>query len=99
METPCCQKKFEFQKNTRHKISVPLAIRTNHPRKKFQTFQKIPESYRSTKPTTDCVMNSERGALVRRSIPPSGHSVHNTAGDMWRTPARPLIQRYLFKDV
>ena len=25
METPCCQKKFEFQKNTRHKISVPLA--------------------------------------------------------------------------
>ena len=56
-------------------------------------------SYRSTKPTTDCVMNSERGALVRRSIPPSGHSVHNTAGDMWRTPARRLIQRYLFNDV
>ena len=31
--------------------------------------------------TNDCVMNSERGAIVRCSEPPSGHSVHNTAGD------------------
>ena len=99
METPCCQKKFEFQKNTRHKISVPLAIRTNLPRKKFQTSKKCRKNELSIDKTNDCVMNSERGALVRGSIPPSGHSVHNTAGDMWRTPARRLIQRYLFKDV
>ena len=35
---------------------------------------------------------SERGALVRGSDPPSGHSVHTTAGDTWRAPARRLIQ-------
>ena len=31
--------------------------------------------------TNDCAMKSERGALDRDSDPPSGHSVHNTAGD------------------
>ena len=36
-------------------------------------------------------MKSERGALVRGSDPPSGHSVHKTAGDTWRAPARRLI--------
>ena len=45
--------------------------------------------------TDDCVMKSERGALVRGSDPPSGHSVHNTAGDTWRAPARCLIQKHL----
>ena len=45
--------------------------------------------------TNDCVMKSERGALVRDSDPPSDHSVYNTAGDMWRTPARRLIQNHL----
>ena len=49
--------------------------------------------------TNDCVMNSERGALVRGSDPPSGHSVHNTAGDTWTAPARRLIQKYLFTGV
>ena len=49
--------------------------------------------------TNDCVMNSERGALVRGSDPPSGHSVHNTAGYTWRAPARRLIQKYLFTGV
>ena len=39
-----------------------------------------------------CVMKSERGALVRGSDPPSGHSVHTTTGVMWRAPARCLIQ-------
>ena len=33
-------------------------------------------------------MNSERGALFRGSNPPQGHSVHTTAGDMWRAPGR-----------
>ena len=46
--------------------------------------------------TNDCVMSSERDALVRGSDPPSGHRVHNTAGDTWRAPARRLIQKYLF---
>ena len=39
-------------------------------------------------------MKSERGAPVRGSDPPSGHSVHNTAGDTWRVPARRLIQTH-----
>ena len=33
-------------------------------------------------------MKSERGALVRGYDRPSGHSVHNTAGDMWGAPGR-----------
>ena len=44
--------------------------------------------------TSDCVINSERGALVRGSDPPSGHSVHNTAGDTWRAPVRRLIRKH-----
>ena len=43
--------------------------------------------------TNDCVIKSKRGALVRGFDPPSGHSVHSTAGDMWRAPARRLIQK------
>ena len=44
----------------------------------------------------DCAMKSERDALVRGSDPPSGHSsVHKTAGDTWRAPARRLIQTHL----
>ena len=45
--------------------------------------------------TNDCAMESERGALVRGSDPPSSHSVHNTNGDRWRAPARRLIQTHL----
>ena len=40
-------------------------------------------------------MKSERGALVRGSDPPSGHSVHKTTDDRWRVPARRLIQTHL----
>ena len=32
--------------------------------------------------TNDSVINPERGAPYRSSNTPSGHSVHNTAGDM-----------------
>ena len=45
--------------------------------------------------SNDCAMKSERGALVKGSDPPSGHSVHKTAGDTWRAPARRLIQTHL----
>ena len=45
--------------------------------------------------TNDCAMKSERGALVRGSDPPSGHSVYKTTGDTWRAPARRLIQTHL----
>ena len=41
--------------------------------------------------TNDCAMKYERGAPVRGSDPPSGHSVHKTTGDRWRAPARRLI--------
>ena len=40
-------------------------------------------------------MKSERGALVRGSDPPSGHSIHTTAGGMWPASARRLIQKHL----
>ena len=49
----------------------------------------------STDKTNDCAMKSERCALVRGSDPPSGHSVHKTAGDTWRVPARRQIQKLL----
>ena len=42
--------------------------------------------------TNNCAMKSDRGALVRGSNPPSGHSVHKSTGDRWRAPARRLIQ-------
>ena len=45
--------------------------------------------------TNECIMKSEWGALFRGSDPPSGRSVHNTAGDTWRAPARRLIQKHL----
>ena len=45
--------------------------------------------------TNDCVMKSERGALVRGSDPPSGHSDPGTAGDMWQGPAWRLIPKHL----
>ena len=44
--------------------------------------------------TNECIMKSEWGALFRGSDPPSGRSVHNTAGDTWRAPARRLIQTH-----
>ena len=43
----------------------------------------------------DCATKSERGAPVRGSDPPFGHSVHRTNGDRWRAPARRLIQTHL----
>ena len=45
--------------------------------------------------TNDCAMKSERGAPVRGSDPPSGHSVHKTTGDRWWAPAWRLIQTHL----
>ena len=117
------KKKKNF-KDTRLKISVPLAISTNikkvssklskKPGKKTpgQMFgQDRPEKnsakrlirsgeipsprQTSINKTNGFVMNSERGALIRGSDPPSGHSVHNTAGDAWRALARRLIQKHL----
>ena len=49
----------------------------------------------SSDKTNDCAMKSERGAPVRGSDPPSGHSVRKTTGDTWRAPARRLIQTQL----
>ena len=45
--------------------------------------------------TNDCAIHTERGALVKGYDPPSGYSVHHTAGDRWRAPARHLIQNHL----
>ena len=45
--------------------------------------------------TYDCAMKYERGALVRGSDPPSGHSVHKTTGDTRRAPARCPIKTHL----
>ena len=49
----------------------------------------------SSDKNNDCAMKSERGAPVRGSDPPSGHSVHKTTDDRWRAPARRLIPTYL----
>ena len=77
---------------------------SNFPKKPKKTFLliglvrsgEIPSPQRtSIDKTNDCVMNSARGALGRAFDPPSGHSVHNTAGDTWRAPARRLIQKHL----
>ena len=46
--------------------------------------------------TNDCAMKSERGALVRGSDPPFGHSVHKKTGDRWRASARRLIQKHIW---
>ena len=45
--------------------------------------------------TNHCAMKSERDALIRGSDPPCGHSIHKTAGDTWRAPARRLIQTHV----
>ena len=45
--------------------------------------------------TNDFAMKSERGAPVRGSDPPSGHSVYKTTVDRWRAPATRLIQTHL----
>ena len=55
----------------------------------------IPSPWQSSiDKTNDCAMKSERGALVRVSDSPSGHSVHETICDTWRAPARRLIQTH-----
>ena len=109
-------------KDTRHNMSVQLAMSTNLEQKKNEKIipgqmwgqdrpeknwarwlirsGEIPSPRRtSIDKTNGCVMHSERRALVRDSDPPSGHSVHNTAGDTWRAPAGRLIQKYLFTGV
>ena len=49
----------------------------------------------STDKTNDCVMNYERGALVRGSDPPYGQRVHTMAGDMWRALTRRMTKKQL----
>ena len=99
-------------KDTRRKISVPLAMSINLQKKSSKPSKKNrkkkswgdlgPRSAReklsqmlvrsgeipslrqtSIDKTNDCAMKSERGALVRGADPPSGHSVHKTAGHMY----------------
>ena len=49
--------------------------------------------------TNDCVMNSERNALVRGSDPPKGHRVHTMSGDTWRALARRSKEKQAAADV
>ena len=49
--------------------------------------------------TNDCVMDYERGALVRGSDPPLGHRVHTVSGDMWWTLAMLMIKTQLVAGV
>ena len=55
----------------------------------------IPSPRQTPIDKTNDGMKHERGALVRGSDPRSGHSVDETAGDMWRLPARRLIPNHL----
>ena len=66
-----------------------IGVRKTQPNKGLIQSGEIPSPrQRSKDKTNDCVINSERGALVRGSDPPFGHGVHKTTGDRWRAPAR-----------
>ena len=93
------KKKFQtFQKPRKKKNPGPI-LGQDEPEKNSQMFARSGEipspGHTSMDKTNDCGVKSERGALVRRSDPPSGHSVHKTTGDRWRAPARRLIQTHL----
>ena len=88
-------------KATAPKLRVPSAGRRcgarpeNHSAKCLIRNDEITSPRRtSIDETSGCAIKSDR-AQVRGSDPPSGHSVHNTAGDMWRALARRLIQKHL----
>ena len=89
----------ELKKNTEKKNPGQM-LGQDRPEKNsakcsFHSKRRDSESSTDIDKTSDCAMKAERGALVRGSDPPSGHSVHETAGDTWRAPARRLIQTHL----
>ena len=72
-----------FGRDRPEKNSAECLIRSGEIRSPRQT---------SIGKNNDCAVNSERGALVRGSDPPSGYSVHKTTGDTWWVPARRLTK-------
>ena len=78
--------KFQTFQKTRKKIIPEQMLGQDRPEKnsaKCLTRSGVIPSPRQTwnDKTNNCVMKSERGALVRGSEPPSGHSVYDMAGD------------------
>ena len=97
MSTNLHKKMFQTLKKKRKKSFLgrcwaKIGLRKAQPSVWFQSREIPSPRQTSIDKTNDCVTKSERGALVRGSDPPSGHSVHNTAGGVWRAPARRLIQ-------
>ena len=99
MSTKSCNKeKSNFPKTPKKKSWADFGPRSAREKlsQMFVRSGEIPSPRQtSIDKTNDCAMKSERGALVKGSDPPSGHSVHKTTGDRWRAHARRLIQRHL----
>ena len=98
MSTNLRKQRLKLWKKNEKKNPGPILVQDrpqNNSSKCFVRSGKIPSpGQTSIDINNDCAMKSERGAPVRGSDPPSGHSVHKTTGDGWRAPARPLIQTF-----
>ena len=97
-EHKSCTKKLQtFQKPRKKEFLgrswAKIGLRRTQPNVKSK--RRDSEASTDIDKTNDCAMKSERGALVKGSDPPSGHSVHKTTGDTWRAPARRLIHTHL----
>ena len=94
LSTSLCKKKFQTWKKKNEENSSRSGVGQNRPEKnpaeRLIRSGEIPSPRQaSIDKTNDCVKKSERGAIVR-----GWWSVHNTAGDKWRAPARRLIQKH-----
>ena len=93
------KKKFQTFQKPRKLIPGPILGQDRPEKTQAKSFVRSGEipspGQKSIDKTNDCAMKSERGALLRGSDPPSGHSVHKMAADTWRAPARRLIQTLL----
>ena len=90
-ERKSSKRKFQFFQKTRKKLFLgrswaKIGFRKTQPNVRSGEIPSPGQT--SIDKTNDCAMKSERGAPVRGSDPPSGHSVHKTTGDRWRAPAR-----------
>ena len=98
-ERKSSKKVSNFSKTPKKLIPGPILGQDRPEKTQAKSFVRSGEipspGQKSIDKTNDCAMKSERGALLRGSDPPSGHSVHKMTGDRWRAPARRLIQTHL----
>ena len=79
------KKVSNFSKTPKKRIPGPILGQDRPEKNSSQMFVRSGEipspGQTSIDETNDYGMKSERGALVRGSDPPSGHSIHKTTGD------------------